>query len=198
VFNDLEIQEQTFQSNDLRRSDFSHSTLTNCDFTDVNFSQSEFLGASFLDCEFTVCNFNRALLTGVQFSRCQFNECNFDEAYIFRSQFLACGISGGSMTDTLLSTADFANTNIKSLNWHGTIINSPPLIVDGIEYPVVALDNGYMHVGCEFNTYDWFWNTDEKHSARMEGLKARRFWKKNKLWIFDMLKARGLYVYTKD
>jgi hypothetical protein len=55
-----------------------------------------------------------------------------------------------------------------------------------------------MQVGCEFNTYEWFYNTDEKHSARMEGLKARRFWKKNKKWIFDMLEARGLYVRSYD
>jgi hypothetical protein len=102
------------------------------------------------------------------------------------------------MNDTMLSTVDFTGTDLKNVKWHGTVINSAPLIVEGIEYPIVALDNGYMHVGCEFNTIDWFWKTDEKHSAAMEGLKARRFWKRNKTWIFDMLVARKLYVYPKD
>lgn len=98
------------------------------------------------------------------------------------------------MQNALMSTIDFTGTEFHEVEWRdGTSINSPPIIIDGIEYPVVALDNGYMHVGCEYNTYDWFWNTDEKHSAVMEGLRARRFWKRNKQWIFEMLKARKLY-----
>lgn len=101
------------------------------------------------------------------------------------------------MQNALMSTVDFSETEFHEVEWHeGLSINSPPVIIDGIEYPVVALDCGYMHVGCEFNTYDWFWNTDEKHSATMEGLRARRFWKRNKQWIFEMLKARKLYDYT--
>jgi hypothetical protein len=198
MFNDLEIQDQTFQSNDLRRSDFSHSTLTNCVFTDVNFTQTEFLGASFLDCEFTGCNFHRAFLTGAQFARCEFNECNFDDAYIFSTQFKLCEIYGGSMSNTLLSRVEFPETRIDSLNWHGTPINRPPVIVEGIEYPIVALDNGHMHVGCQYDTYENFWNSEGRKWAKEDGLRALRYWKKHKQWVFDMLKARGLYDFSSN
>jgi uncharacterized protein YjbI with pentapeptide repeats len=194
MFNDLEIQDQTFQSNDLRRSDFSHSTLTNCVFTDVNFTQTEFLGASFLDCEFTGCNFHRAFLTGVQFARCEFNECNFDEAYIFRSQFLDCDLVDCTFTQaTLMSTIDFSGTGFVECTYNGTKIRRPPLIIDGLDFPIVALDNGFLQVGCHYATYELFYMASIREAAKLDGLKASRFWRKNKAWIFMCLEAQGLY-----
>lgn len=175
--------------------DFSDSEFTNCTFYSCNFTKVDFLGAIFTNCTFSYCNFAGSYITGVRFEYSDIQQCDFDDAYIFRSQFKKCGFYKGSMNLALLSTVDFTGTEVEGLQWNGHPINSPPIIIDGIEYPVVALDNGFMHVGCEYNTMDWFWNTDERHSARMEGLRARRFWKKNKKWIFDMLVARGLYSY---
>lgn len=195
MFRDAEYFNEQFEG-EFERADFSHSELTNCDFADCDLRRSEWLGAVLHGCDFVRCDFRSALLTGVSFESCSFVDCSFDEAYLFRSRMINCGVSGSSMNDAMISTVNFDGTEFHNLHWKGTCINSPPLIVEGIEYPVVALDNGYMHVGCEFNTYDWFWNTDEKHSAAMEGLRARRFWKRNKQWIFDMLKARKLYDYT--
>lgn len=197
MFKDAEFFNEDFHASDLRRVDFTRAEFTNCDFRDCNFEKADFLGAIFTNCDFRRCNFN-SYLTGVRFTNCDFVECEFDNAYIFRAQFKNCDLTLCNMTNALLSTVDFTNTDFEAVCWHGTIINSPPLIVDGIEYPVVALDNGWMHVGCEFNTMDWFWNTDEKYSASMEGLRARRFWKRNKRWIFDMLVARKLYVYPEN
>ena len=196
MFNDAEFVNESF-TGDLRRADLSHSEFTNCDFRECELNRSEWLGAIVTNCDFAWCDFTQALLTGVRFINCSFSDCKFDSAYIFRSQFKNCDLIGCSMGDALLSTVDFDGTEFRNVLWKETRINSAPLIVEGIEYPIVALDNGYMHVGCEFNTYGWFWNTDEKHSAAMEGLRARRFWKRNKQWIFDMLKARKLYDYEK-
>jgi uncharacterized protein YjbI with pentapeptide repeats len=168
-------------------------------FDGQDFREVSFLGAELENSVFMNCNFGEALLTGVIFTSCEFYGCNFDLAYIFRSQFKNCQITDCSFTQsTLMSTVDFPGTTFVDVVYNDLPIGRPPLIIDGIEYPIIALDNGYMQVGCEFNTYEWFYNTDEKHSARMEGLKARRFWKKNKKWIFDMLEARGLYVRTND
>ena len=195
MFQDAEFINEDFTGSDLRRIDFSYSVFFNCDFSRCDFEKADFLGAEFRECRFTECVLN-SYITGSRFEKCKFIDCSFDSAYIFRSGIIGCDLSCCSMNDTLLSTVNFDGTEFRNVRWKGTCINSPPLIIDGIEYPVVALDNGYMHVGCEFNTYDWFWNTDEKHSAAMEGLRARRFWKRNKQWIFDMLKARKLYDYT--
>lgn len=170
-----------------------YKILADLTFKEIDYSGVSFLGAEIDNSTFIECNFNEALLTGAIFNNCAFIRCNFSEAYIFRSQFKHCVLEHCLFEETLLSTVDFTGTNFRNVSWQHTVINSPPLIVDGIEYPIVALDNGYMHVGCEFNTYEWFYNVDNKIIASMEGLKARRFWKKNKLWIFEMLKARGLY-----
>lgn len=192
MFKDAEFFNEDFLASDLRRVDFTRAEFINCDFRDVNFEKADFLGAIFKSCDFHGCNLS-AYLTGVRFENCDFVECDFDRAYIFRSQFKNCDLTLCKMTDALLSTVDFTNTDFEAISWHDTIINSPPLIVDGIEYPVVALDNGYMHVGCEFNTYEYFYTRDDRYVASTEGLRSIRFWKKNKGWIFKMLKDRGLY-----
>lgn len=191
LFRDTELIDQHFTGN-LARADFRHSEVANSSF-ECNLERAEFLGAEFFNCTFRKCSFTSAFLTGVRFTGCTFTKCDFDEAYIFRTQFKNCTIEDCVLGQAMLSTVDFTGSTLKNVDWQGTPINSAPLIIDGIEYPLVALDNGHMHVGCEYNTYEWFYNTDEKHSARMEGLRARRFWKRNKQWIFDMLKARGLF-----
>ena len=194
MFKDSEHSNFDFYDRPFNHRDFSQSEFTRCDFHGCDFTRADFLGAIFKECDFFRCNFTSSFLTGVRFENCTFQYCKFDEAYIFRSQFKNSQLLECSMSDAMLSTIDFTGTDFKEVMWKGHYINSPPLIVEGIEYPVVALDNGWMHVGCEFNTMDWFYNTDEKHSAAMEGLRARRFWKHNKKWIFDMLVARKLYV----
>lgn len=93
----------------------------------------------------------------------------------------------------MLSTVDFTGTKFENVEWEGTTINSPPLIIDGIEYPVVALDNGMMHVGCHFAPMKWFFDAPLREAAILEGLRAARFWRKNKAWLLHLLKARGLY-----
>ena len=195
MYREAEILNQHIQDYDFTREDFSYAEFTNSDFVNCDFSRAELLGATFTDCSFIHCKLS-ALITGTSFEKCEFDDCDFGDAYIFRSQFKSCTILDSSMGECLLSTADFTGSTLNNVDWRGAPINSPPIIIDGIEYPIVALDNGHMHVGCEYNTYEWFYNTDEKHSARMEGLRARRFWKRNKQWIFDMLKARKLYDYT--
>jgi hypothetical protein len=191
LFSDTELLDQHFTGN-LAKADFRHSEVANSSFQ-CNLERAEFLGAEFFNCTFTECNFTSALLTGVRFTGCSFARCNFDEAYIFRSQFKNCTIEDCELGNAMLSTVDFTSTSLKNVDWRGSPINSAPIIIEGIEYPVVALDNGHMHVGCEYNTYEWFYNTDEKHSAKMEGLRARRFWKKNKQWLFFLLESRGLF-----
>ena len=197
MFKDQEFKNEDFYDGPFARTDFSQSEFTNCDFYECDFEKADFLGAIFTNCDFHRCNFN-AYLTGVRFINCDFYECNFDEAYIFRAQFKNCDLNEGSMTNALLSTIDFTGTNFINVKWRETVINSPPIIIDGIESPVVALDNGYMHVGCTWGTYEWHWNCPDREVSAMEGLRSRRFWKKNKKWIFDMLEARGLYVYPRD
>lgn len=171
-----------------------YQEIADAQYDDYDFSEKSFLGSEFRNCVFLNCSFDDAYITGAQFIECQFYSCSFDGAYIFRSQFKKCELVECTFYGALVSTVDFSGTEFRDVKWReDCLINKPPIIIDGIEYPVTAFDNGHMQVGCHYASYEWFLNTDEKHSAAMEGLKARRFWKRNKQWIFDMLRARGLY-----
>lgn len=179
------IENHTFKN--MRYEDYTGVVFSNCIL-----KNADMYGAEFSNCTFHGCDLN-AYITGTKFTNCSFTLCEFSHAYIFRSQFKNCVLDSCTMDDTLLSTVDFTGTNFENVHWKGTIINSPPLIIDGIEYPITALDNGWMHVGCEFNTMEYFETRDKRYVASTEGLRSARFWRDNKQWIFDMLRSRGLY-----
>ena len=193
MFKDTEHSNFDFYDKPFNFRDFTGSEFTKCDFHNCDFTRADFLGAILTDCDFFRCNFSSSFLTGVRFENCTFQYCKFDEAYIFRSQFKNSQLLECSMGSAMLSTVDFTGTEFSEVMWNGHYINSAPLIVDGIEYPIVALDNGYMHVGCEFNTYEYFYTRSDRYVASTEGLRSARFWRKNKEWIFKMLKDRDLY-----
>lgn len=192
MFKEVEFVNEDFYDGPFSRQDFTRSEFVNCDFHNCDFERADFLGAIFTNCDFYRCKLN-SYITGVRFTNCDFIDCSLDEAYIFRTQFKNCDFSCISMNDTMLSTVDFDGTEFRNVRWKGTCINSAPLIVEGIEYPVVALDNGYVHIGCEFNTYEYFYTRNDRYVASTEGLRSARFWKKNKSWIFKMFSDRGLY-----
>lgn len=193
MFKDAELFNEEFHDAPFARADFSQSELTNCSFHNCDLRRSDWLGAVVKKTNFISCDFSTAFLTGVRFENCTFDSCNFDEAYIFRSQLKNCDLAACSMNDTMLSTVDFHGTDFINVRWKGTCINSPPIIIDGIEYPVVILDNGYMHAGCEFNTYDYFFSLDNRYLASTEGLRSARFGKRNREWVLKLLSDRGLY-----
>lgn len=191
MFRDTENFNDDFKG--LVGGDFSYSEFTNCDFQDCDLTRSDFLGAIFIDCDFARCVFNKALLTGVRFQSCTFHGCKFDEAYIFRSQFKNCELLKCDMQDTMITSVNFTGTEFKDVYWNGAPISSAPIIIENIEYPITILDNGYMHIACEYNTYEYFYTRDDRYVSSTEGLRTRRFWKKNKDWIFKLLEDRGLY-----
>lgn len=162
------------------------------DFANCFFKNADMFGAEFTNCKFYGCDLN-SYIVGTIFTDCLFVDCEFSNAYIFRSQFKNCTLNECTMDDTLLSTVDFIGTNFSGVHWKGTIINSPPIIIDGIERPITALDSGWMHVGCIYNTMEWFYNVSDREAIEVAGPGGAKFWKKNKDWIFAMLKARGLY-----
>jgi len=186
------------QYDDLSRKDLHLAEYSNENFTGSRFERADFLGAIFTDCNFSCADFTRAYITGARFENCDFTFAKFYGTYFFSSQFKNCNFTCAEMKDVLLSTVDFVNSPFTNVEWQGTTINSSPLMVQGIEYPITVLDNGHMQVGCEFNTIEFFWKADEKLAASGEGLRAARFWKKNKKWIFDMILARGLYNGGED
>lgn len=186
---------RSFQAHDLRRKEFELEEYHHCNFSESRFEKADFLGAIFTDCDFSAADFTRAYITGARFENCDFTYAKFDGAYIFSSNFKNCNFTCATMDSVLLASVEFPGSNFTNVEWEGIPINRPPVLVQGIGNHIVALDNGHMHIGCRYGDYDWFWNCPDREVSAMEGLKSRRFWKKNKKWIFDMLKAQDLYVH---
>lgn len=176
-----------------------YQEIADAQYEDYEFEEVSFLGSEFRNCIFVECTFDEAYLTGTQFIECQFFSCSFNGAYIFRSLFKKCELVECTFYGAMVSTVDFTGSSFTNVRWReDCLINKPPIIIDGIEYPVTAFDNGHMQVGCHYASYEWFFNGNNRTAAGLEGLKAARFWSKNRNWIFQMLKDRGLYDYTKN
>jgi hypothetical protein len=190
MFKEAQFLNETFAASDLCRMDFSHAEFNNCDFIDFNLERSDFLGAQFTNCDFLRCNLS-SFFTGVEFKSCTFQECDFDEAYIFRTNFESCDITRCSMVKTLLATVQFPNTHFCDVRiTEHLAISSPPIIIEGLEYPITVYDNGFMEFGCALNTQEWFCETaTARDIAELEGLRAVKFWKKHKPWIVEMIKS---------
>lgn len=189
MFKEAEFLNETFNTSDLRRVDFRYAEFTNCDFTDTNFHRSDFLGAKFINCDFVRCNLS-SFFTGVEFKNCDFNGCGFDDAYLFRTNFENCNISNCSMRRTLMATVQFPGTKLTNVRLDDQLlINSPPVIIEGLDYPITIYDNGFMQFGCALNTQEWFCETATKRDMiELDGKRAAKFWEKHKPWIVEMVR----------
>ena len=169
----------------------------NRQYVNEDYFEVSFLGSEFRECIFLNCDFTGAFLTGVQFIDCEFYDCSFNKAYVFRSLFKKCVFNECTFYDALLSTVDFDQTQFQQVKWaKDFVINSPPIVIDGLEYPVTLFDNGYMQIGCFRDSYKYFFESPDKEASKLEGLKSRRFWKKYKHWLLELAKLRGLYAST--
>lgn len=73
---------------ELRGADFSHCTLEDCVFTEVDLDHVSFKEATVIDCDFRYATFRRARLTGATFRRCDFYRANFrDGTELQRARF---------------------------------------------------------------------------------------------------------------
>lgn len=189
MFKEAEFLNENFHDSDLRRVDFRYAEFTNCNFFKVNLERSDFLGVTFTNCSFSESSLN-SFFTGVEFKKCIFNECNFDEAYIFRVNFENCEITDCSMRKALLATVLFPGTKLTNVRLNDELlINSAPITIEGLDYPITLYDNGFMQFGCTLNTQEWFLETATKRDMiELDGKRAAKFWEKHKPWIVEMVR----------
>jgi uncharacterized protein YjbI with pentapeptide repeats len=169
---------------ELDRSVLSHS----------NFERADILGAYLRDVIAYKVNFSFAYICGTDCTESDFLQSNFDHAKIFGSNFTKTNLIRTSMIDTLITSVDFKESNFNQVQWReGIEVNRSPILIQGLDYPVTIFDN-HMEVACQHNTIDWFMNDTpgNRGIGAMEGLKSRRFWKRYKKPIFELIKAAGI------
>lgn len=190
MFREAEHTNEDFYDGPFSRQDFSYSEFVNCDFHGCDFTKADFLGSQFINCDFHRSTLEGSYITGAIFKNCDFHHTSFNGAYIFCSQFDNCDLHHCSIVDTLLSTVDFKNTDFGKVTYReGHTINSPPIRIEGMDYPITVYDDGYVQFGCAFNTKEWFLSAEGRDMTLLEGLKARRFWGKNRHWLVPFLES---------
>ena len=167
-------KQQAFEN--CHAGDFPHAEFEECHFE--NCTLGNLTGAEFRECSFTNCTLE--LLAGTQLENSVLNKCEFK--FVFRVSF-----KGSHITNSNFETAStILNGTFADCTWKGKPFKRPPIIIEGLEYPITVLDE-YMEVGCQHETIEWFRNADNRVAAGAEGLRAARFWKRNKAWILEML-----------
>ncbi len=189
MFRDQIKLNESFVGRDLRRADFSYSEFTECDFTSASLEKAEYLGAIFTKCIFDAALMDQGYLCGAQFIECSFIQTSIREAYVFCTSFAKSQLIHTSFKESMLSNVDLKDANIQAVEWAKGVINKPPVTIDGLDYPITVYDNGYIQFGCAYNTKEWFLSAEGRDMTLLEGVKARRFWGKNKNWLVPFVET---------
>ena len=127
------------------------ANLAGAYLTDANLARAKLADAYLTDANLAGANLARANLTGA----------NLTGAYL----------TGAYLTGANLTDAKFENTKWRD----GVVITRAPLEISGLPYMVYILDD-YMQIGCELHKLTDWANFDNARIARMDGVKARKFW----------------------
>jgi hypothetical protein len=85
--------------------------------------------------------------------------------------------------------ADLSGANLSGAKWRDDIIiNRNPLVIAGLPYLVYILDQ-HMQIGCELHTLTEWGEFDDDRIARMDGVRARKFWDKFKVSLLALATA---------
>jgi len=192
----------TFDDLDLQGIDFSQAILVdtnflNCNLTGANFDRADLLGATLDGSALTCASFIRADLDGTYLRRTELSRANFSRAHIRGCTFQDSVLTDATFHAASIFGADFTGVDMDfdlskaTMAWvTGTNL---PVLITGLDYPI-KIHNNVMDIGCQSNHIDWYAKDGPgpRGIAAMEGLKSARFWKKNKTWIMELIKANAL------
>ena len=98
-------------------------------------------------------------------------DANLAGADLARANLAGANLARANLTGANLTDAKFENTKWRD----GVVITRAPLEISGLPYMVYILDD-YMQIGCELHKLTDWANFDNARIARMDGVKARKFW----------------------
>ena len=111
------------------------------------------------------------------------------EADGVRANLTGAYLTGANLTGANPSGANLFSANLSSAKWRDDIIiNRNPLVIAGLPYLVYILDQ-HMQIGCELHTLTEWGEFDDDRIARMDGVRARKFWDKFKVSLLALATA---------
>ena len=105
------------------------------------------------------------------------------------ANLFSANLSGANLSSANLTGANLTGANLSGAKWRDDIIiNRNPLVIAGLPYLVYILDQ-HMQIGCELHTLTEWGEFDDDRIARMDGVRARKFWDKFKVSLLALATA---------
>ena len=116
---------------------------------------------------------------------------NLARANLARANLVGAYLTDADLTDVNLAGANLVGAKFENTKWRdGVIITRAPLQFAGLFYMVYILDE-HMQIGCELHKLTDWATFDNERIARMDGVKARKFWDQWKTALLLMAAADG-------
>ena len=135
----------------------------------------------------------RAYLDGANLDGANLAGANLDGAYLADANLAGANLAGANLARANLARANLAGANLAGANLDGAYladakisdditITRTPLQILGLSYPVLVFDQ-HIKIGCEQHSIAEWAAFDNERIARMDGVRARRFWHRHKAAI---------------
>ena len=125
IFTDMEFDNCSFKSADLRNARLSGSSFNNTDFTNAELTKAEIDEAVFHNVNFENAIACRTSLAESNFAKCNFKNANFKGAFLYGSNFNDCIFEGADITQANFTGAKIKKEDLAKAIGFESIIGSP-------------------------------------------------------------------------
>ncbi|MFT9025961.1 pentapeptide repeat-containing protein, partial [Acetobacter indonesiensis] len=136
-----------------------------------------------------------AYLGGANLGDANLRGANLGDANLRSANLRGANLGGANLRGAYLGGANLENTKFSD----DVIANRAPLFLTGLDYDVLILDQ-HMQIGCELHSIANWRNFDNDRISKMDGLRARKFWKAHKESLLAICESdgRGLLEQAKE
>lgn len=114
-------------------ADFSHKTISCCEFIDCDFDGADFSGTTFIDVRLNKVKFRYAQLTSVDFSNAELNDVDFENADLWYAKLNNLILTNTKLKNADLSKAELKYTDLTNTNLEGAKLKDADLRYANLE-----------------------------------------------------------------
>ncbi|GAA5441841.1 hypothetical protein Misp06_00002 [Microbulbifer sp. NBRC 101763] len=120
-----DLEDQDLSNLDMRRTFFSKSGVSDCNFRGTNLEESNLCWNDFINLDLTGANLSKSDLRASLYDGVIFTDCNLEGSDLRQSDFVECKFDGANMKGVKLTKATAAlislsDTQKKDIDWQTT------------------------------------------------------------------------------
>jgi uncharacterized protein YjbI with pentapeptide repeats len=165
--------------------------LGDANLADANLADANLRGAYLGDANLAGAYLGGAYLGGANLRGAYLGDANLAGAYLGGAYLGGAYLGGAYLADAYLGGAYLGGAYLKNTKFSDDVIsNRAPLFLTGLDYDVLILDQ-HMKIGCELHSIANWRNFDNDRISKMDGLRARKFWKAHKESLLAICESDG-------